>query len=388
MRRSKLLWGILGLLAAALIAFLIFVPGMLERGSNKVVATNQKISDHARALHKRLMIIDLHGDTLMWKRDMRDRSTQGHIDLPRLAKGNVAMQVFSSVTKSPRGQNYDANSAGTDNITPLVMAQLQPPRTWTSLLQRSLYHAEKLKHVDLKKSEVDILRTKDDVRGLLSRRQVKGNGIGAMLSVEGLQNLEGKLENLDILFEAGFRMAGFAHFFDNEVAGSMHGLKKGGLTSLGRQVFARMEAKGMIIDIAHASHAAVAEMLALATKPVVSSHGGVQATCKVNRNLTDAEIRGVAKTGGVVGIGYWDAAICSTNPRDIARAMRHVRDLVGIDFVALGSDFDGATTTPFDAAGLVHVTQALIDEGFNDSDIAKVMGGNALRVFLAVLPAA
>ena len=69
----------------------------------------------------------------------------------------------------------------------------------------------------------------------------------------------------------------------------------------------------------------------MARRPVVSSHGGVQATCKVNRNLTDDEIRGVAKTGGVVGIGYWDAAVCGTSPRDAAKAMKHVRDLVGID---------------------------------------------------------
>ena len=142
----------------------------------------------------------------------------------------------------------------------------------------------------------------------------------------------------------------------------------------------------MIVDIAHASHAAVAELLALATKPVVSSHGGVQATCKVNRNLTDDEIRGVAKTGGVVGIGYWEGAICSTEPAKFADAVAHVRDLVGIDYVGLGSDFDGATTTGFDTSQLALITQALIDRGFSDADIAKVMGGNVLRVFAQVLP--
>jgi len=109
-------------------------------------------------------------------------------------------------------------------------------------------------------------------------------------------------------------------------------------------------------------------------------HGGVQATCDVNRNLTDAEIRGVAKTGGVVGIGYWDGAVCGTSPRDAARAMKHVRDLVGIEYVALGSDYDGATTVRFDTSQLVQVTQALMDEGFTDDEIRAVMGENALRV--------
>jgi microsomal dipeptidase-like Zn-dependent dipeptidase len=208
---------------------------------------------------------------------------------------------------------------------------------------------------------------------------------GALLSIEGLQDLEGRLDNLDRLHAAGFRMAGLAHFFDNEVAGSMHGAKKGGLTALGRQVVRAMEAKGMIVDIAHSSHATVAEVLAMAKRPVVSSHGGVQATCKVNRNLTDEEIRGVARTGGLVGIGYWDGAVCDLRPAAVAAAIAHVRDLVGIDPVGLGSDFDGAVTTGFDASGLINVTQALIDRGFTDEEIAKVMGGNTLRL-LAQLP--
>src|SRR5260370_8995647 len=144
-----------------------------------------------------------------------------------------------------------------------------------------------------------------------------------------------------------------------------------------------MEQVGMIRDVAHASHAGVADVLAMAPRPVVSSHGGVQATCKVNRNLTDDEITGVAKTGGVIGIGYWRGAICSTNPRDVARAIAHVRDLVGIDYVGLGSDFDGSTTTGFDASQVVAVTQALLTAGFSEAAIRKGMGGNVLRVLPA-----
>ena len=209
---------------------------------------------------------------------------------------------------------------------------------------------------------------------------------GALLSIEGLQNLEGRLDNLDRLHAAGFRMAGLAHFFDNEVAGSMHGRRKGGLTPLGRQVVRAMEARGMIVDIAHSSHAAVAEVLAMAKRPVVSSHGGVQATCQVNRNLTDEEIQGVAahrRPRSESAIGTRRSATFAPPP--IAAAIAHVRDLVGIDHVALGSDFDGAVTTGFDTAGLVNVTQALVDRGFTDEEIAKVMGGNLLRL-LAGLP--
>ena len=136
----------------------------------------------------------------------------------------------------------------------------------------------------------------------------------------------------------------------------------------------------MIVDIAHSSHATVADVLAMATRPVVSSHGGVQATCKANRNPTDVEIKSVARTGGVIGIGYWAGAICSTDPKDAARAIAYVRDLVGIDYVGLGSDFDGSTTTRFDASQIAVVTQALLRAGFSETDIRKVMGGNVLRV--------
>ena len=113
---------------------------------------------------------------------------------------------------------------------------------------------------------------------------------------------------------------------------------------------------------------------------MVSSHGGVQATCEVNRNLTDDEIRGVAKTGGIIGVGYWEGAVCSTDPRATAKAMKHIRDLVGIEHVALGSDYDGATTVRFDTSQLTQVTQALMDEGFSEDEIRAAMGGNAIRV--------
>jgi microsomal dipeptidase-like Zn-dependent dipeptidase len=383
----RLIYGLLALLVIAAGAFLVFGPGIVEKGMNKVVATPlPAISERARTLHSRLAIADMHADTLLWQRSLLDPARRGQVDLPRLEAGNVALQVFSSVTKTPKGQNYDSNGADSDNITLLAVGQLQPPRTWTSLLERSLWHSEKLRRAErASQGRLRIVRSGIDVRRLLADRAAGRKVTGALLSIEGLQNLEGRLENLDRLHAAGFRMAGLAHFFDNEVAGSMHGVGKGGLTPLGRQVVRAMEARGMIVDIAHSSHAAVADILAMAKRPVVSSHGGVQATCQVNRNLSDEEIRGVARTGGLVGIGYWDAAVCDLRPAAVAAAIAHVRDLVGIDHVALGSDFDGAVTTGFDTAGLVNLTQALIDRGFTDEEIAKVMGGNVLRL-LAGLP--
>lgn len=383
----KRIWIPATLIAAAALGFFGFAPGYVEGAMNQIDGKPLiAVSDEAKALHKTLNIVDLHSDTLMWNRDLNNSVSRGHMDLPRLQEGNVALQLFSSVTKTPKNQNYDGNGADTDNITLLTIAQLQPVKTWSSLVERSLYHAQKRDAAVAGSSgAISAVDTAGQLDALLSARQKDKRAVGAMLTIEGLQNLEGKAANLDRLYDAGFRMAGLTHFFDNELAGSMHGLKKGGLTLFGRDIVKRMESKGMIIDIAHLSHTGVAEVLAMATRPVVSSHGGVQATCKVNRNLTDDEVRGVAKTGGVIGIGYWDGALCDTSPRAAAKAMKHVRDLVGIEHVALGSDYDGATTVRFDTSQLVQVTQALMDEGFTPSEIRAVMGENALRVIRAGL---
>jgi membrane dipeptidase len=378
------------------------LPPYFESITNVVTGPQPPaVSARAAALHKTLQIADMHADTLLWKRDFNGRASRGQVDLPRLQQGNVALQILSSVTKTPKGQNYDANSDATDNIRLLAVAQGQPARTWNSLIERSLWHAEKLKRAAAASNDgLRIVRSQTDLKYILTDRaeffhywdgsmfdlKASPPPTGTLLSVEGLHNLEGKRVNLDRLYDAGFRMAGLTHFFDNEIAGSMHGLKKGGLTPFGVEIIRAMEAKGMVVDIAHCSHQCVAEVLKMAKRPVVSSHGGVQATCKVNRNLTDAEIKGVAATGGVIGIGYWDAAVCDNSPAGIVKAIAHVRDLVGIDHVGLGSDFDGAVKTRFDTTRLDAITQALIDAGFSDADIAKVMGGNVLRLLVQTLP--
>lgn len=372
--------GVLALLVVALVGFLLFGPGIAERSMNKVVGGPWPVSERAKALHASLFVADMHGDTLLWQRDFDAAATRGQVDLPRLRAGNVGLQILSSVTKTPKGQNYDSNNGDTDNITLLAMAQLQPVRTWGSLVERSLWHAEKLRRAAARSPEIRIVRTRGDLAAL--HRGV----VGTLLSVEGAHNLEGDLANLDRLYAAGFRMIGLAHFFDNELAGSMHGEKKYGLTPFGLKALRLMEAKGIIVDVAHCSHACFADVMRLAARPVVVSHGGVTATCATNRNLTDEELRALAKNGGVIGIGYWDAAVCAPTPAATARAIVHAVQIAGIDHVGLGSDFDGSVTTGFDTAHLDAVTQALIDAGLSAGDIARVMGGNVRRLLMAGLP--
>jgi len=125
---------------------------------------------------------------------------------------------------------------------------------------------------------------------------------------------------------------------------------------------------------------------AMATRPVIVSHTGIKATCANSRNLSDDSVRAVAKTGGVIGIGFWGTAVCSNDARGIARAIRRAVEIAGVEHVSLGSDFDGGTTTPFDATGINLVSDALSKEGFREAEIQKIMGGNALRVLRETLP--
>ena len=142
----------------------------------------------------------------------------------------------------------------------------------------------------------------------------------------------------------------------------------------------------MLVDLAHASPAAFSEALAMATKGVVVSHVGVQATCPGPRNLTDDQLRALAANGALIGIGFWDGAVCSSSPRDVAKAIRHAVSVAGLPHVALGSDWDGATTVTVAGESVAQLTQALMDAGFTEAEIRAVMGENAIRFLLANLP--
>ena len=199
MRRWVL--SILILIALAAGAFFALAPGLIEKDLNKIDGKPlPQVSARAQALHQTLTIVDLHSDSLLWSRNFLDRADRGHMDLPRLEDGHVALQVLASTTKSPKGQNYDANSGDTDNITSLVIAQLQPVRTWNSLLERSLWHATKL-HRDVAASDGKLraINTPEELTALVAARQGKPLTTGAMLSIEGLHVLEGDIANLDKL---------------------------------------------------------------------------------------------------------------------------------------------------------------------------------------------
>lgn len=345
-----------------------------------------EVGADARALHQRQLVIDMHSDILLWNRDLLVRGTHGHVDLPRLREGNVALQVFGVVTQVPLFLGLDNNSARPDAITALAWFDDWPPETAASRLARALYQADKLRdRVRHSAGALTLITSRQELETLVEARRNGGPEVGAVLSLEGAQALDGDPDNIDRLYDAGFRVIGLAHLFDNEMSGSAHGKEKYGLTPAGRDLVRRMQERRMIIDLAHASPRAFDEVLAMAQGPVIASHGGVRGTCDTVRNLADDQVRAIATTDGVVGIGVYRYATCGETVDDTVRAMRYVADLVGVQHVALGSDFDGATTL-FDATGWPLLTEALIEAGFSEKEIAAILGGNVLRVLRQTLP--
>ncbi|MFC5696555.1 dipeptidase [Pseudomonas sp. GCM10022186] len=382
------LWIALLVLVVVGLGVFFSLPGLLDRLMNTVAAPPPyDASGEAEKLHETLFVADLHDDALLWNRNLLERHDFGHSDLPRLLEGHVGLQVFSTVTKTPRGLNYERNGADTDNVTLLVMAQRWPRATWSSLLERALYQGHKLEEAAAgSQGRLTLVRSRKEFADYLAAWEKDPNRVAAILATEGLHPLERKLENVDRLYDAGFRIAGLTHFFDNEVGGSAHGLEKGGLTPFGRRVIARLEEKRMLVDLAHASRALIDDVLDMTERPVLVSHTGVEGTCPGTRNLSDAHIQRIAATGGVIGIGYWDTAVCETSVKAIVRAIRYTADKVGVEHVALGSDFDGTVHTPFDTSGLAQLTQGLQEAGFSEADIAAIMGGNVRRLLLETLP--
>jgi len=379
----------LGLVVAAAVAALAIVPGYLESTTNVVEEhAPYEIGEASSALHESLVIADLHSDTLLWARDPLSRADRGHVDVPRLVDGNVALQVFSVVTKVPQGLNYDENTADSDQITLLAMVQRWPARTWRSLLERALYQAEKLQAAEADAPEaLKVVRTKADLEAVLSARAEGKEIVAGLLATEGLHPLEGDAANVKVLYDAGYRMMGLHHFFDNKLGGSLHGLSGAGLTDFGKEVVRELEAQGVMIDVAHSSPAVVEDVLAMTDSPIFVSHTGVKGACNTARNLEDDLMKRIAERGGVIGIGYWDGAVCKIDPANVVKSLRYAADLLGADHVGLGSDYDGGTTVLFDTSELAVLTEEMRKAGFTDEEIRKIMGGNVIRVFKEQLPA-
>lgn len=387
---------VIGILIVASVAYVFTAPLDAERlnQSNAVFPHKPyEISEEAQLLHDDLVIDDWHVDSLMWLRSILEGSDIGQVDVPRLTQANMAIQVFTSVTRVPdAGINLTNNEAEGDKITALAFIDKWPGAARTSLYARAAYHADKLFAAQTKAPEkLKVIANKSDLRQVLAARRSGSDILGTVLGTEGLHPLEGKLENVENLFNKGYRVMGLFHFFDNELGSSLHGTAHAGLSEFGKHVIKELDRQSIVIDVAHAAPGSVVDVLALTNRPVILSHTGMRGACNSDRNIPDELMLEIANAGGVIGIGFWDTAICHKDdpaaaPGAVVDHLRYAIDLLGIDHVSLGSDYDGSVDMPFDVSEIPALTHTMLERGFTEVEIRAVMGGNILRFLDEQLP--
>jgi microsomal dipeptidase-like Zn-dependent dipeptidase len=382
--KKKILFAILSIVLLAALVFFNFGPRYIDNSMNKVYAATVGLFKDYDSLP---FIADLHCDMLLWDRNFLDEHNYGHVDLPRMQKANMAFSAFTIVSKTPRGINIEKNSSETDQVALLSFTQLRPPSSWFSIKARALHQINQLHDfAEESNGQFRVLKTRADLEKFIVDRSQNKNLVSGMLGLEGAHCLEGDLKNLIEFYEAGVRYIGLAHFFDNEWAGSAHGIEKGGLTEIGRQLIKKMDSLNIIVDLAHSSTKTIDEIFRLTQRPLIVSHTGVQGLCNNQRNLSDEQILEIGRRNGLIGIGLWETAVCGTDAEATAKSMKYVADKIGIDKVVLGSDYDGAIVAHFDVTGLPLIMESLKKEGFSKNDIELMMGGNIRNFFLRNLP--
>ena len=354
------------------------------------------------------IIVDGHIDTpqrmLDMKTDITARLADGHVDVPRMKEGGLTAAFFSIWV--------DARYAG------------------RAAYQRALDLIGAVRALADTNPEVELATTADQVRAAAARGH-----IAALMGVEGGHAIANSLTKLDSLYGRGVRYMTLTWNNGNDWAGSSTDPNRhGGLTPFGRTVVRRMNALGMLVDVSHVSDSTFWDVVATTTRPVIASHSACRALAHHPRNLSDAQLRAIAKNGGVVGINFYPVFLDehfwheydelrrrlkpetdsiraryrghpgesafevdkfvgeraeSLDVPTIDRLLDHIDHAVqvmGIDHVGLGSDFDGISVLPRpmkDATSLPEVVRALQGRGYSDEDVRKILGENFLRVLTA-----
>ncbi|NNC90339.1 MAG: peptidase M19 [Akkermansiaceae bacterium] len=363
-------------------------------------------SPEAEALHGSLRVADGHADSLMYERGngFLAGSRRGHVDVARLLKGRVGLQVLTVVTRASGGL-APPFGAQPDALKIIAKGQGWPVETWESPRARAMHQAAKWRRWT-EDDRIVALRERDDLEAFL--QDGSGGRVALLLGLEGCHAMEGLhagssagevAAEVSAFRREGFRLMGVHHQFDNVFGPSSEGDavaagRDGGLSPVGELLVQELERQEVLIDVAHSSPAVVDDILRLTKRPLVSSHTGVVAHTPNGRNLGDAHVRAIARRGGVIGIGYWKEAVGDRSVKSIVDAMEVTAGLLrgeeGVDdpydHIGIGSDFDGAVNTGFNADGHVLVTDELLRRGHDAGVIRRVMGANLVRVVKAGLP--
>ncbi len=348
--------------------------------------------EQTQAFHQQLFIADMHADTFTFVDSFMQRKDYAHLDYPRAQDGGLNLLTMAIATEVPLSmvkRSPEGVKRGTNLIQVGAIAGLEPISNWSSNYARGLWVINNIKEtVANNPNELLLVTHREDITELLMEHELEPNKrMGLLLAVEGGHLLEGNLDRLDHVYNLGVRMLSLTHAFDNDYGGASEGVEQYGLTETGKALLERMTELGIIIDIAHASPALVNDLLIEAKNPIVYSHGGVQGTCNINRNLPDNLLGKIQANGGLIAIGLWDRVLCGNTLNDVAATMRYIADKIGTEHLALGSDFDGGVKTITDSSGMPLLTEALLKNGFSKAEVRAIMGGNYANLLMKQLPA-
>ena len=357
------------------------IERLADRALNRTVGRPlPPVREDVAAFHASIPVVDLLVGTLLFRRAVDRRLQHGHVDLPRAREGGLDLAGFTIATRFP-------DERGVLSAPHFATLGLAPWRGSPIELVEALVHRLEGWAAG-SGGRLVLARTAADL-GAVGR----DGALRAFIGVQGGQAVGGDLRNVARLRALGVRMLGLAHIMDSALAGSGSGRDAGGLTGFGREAVAECEAQGILVDLAHASPATIRDAVPLLSRPFLVSHTGFTALAggrsgwrrysPATRNIADAEAHLVAEAGGLIGVTLAAPLIGGATVEAVVRSFEHALELAGPAQVALGSDFDGALTMPFDVRGLPSLTQGLLDAGLGPDVVAAVMGGNALRVLRA-----
>lgn len=321
----------------------------------------------AKQIHQKATVFDGHCDTILevmnHKRSLGSKTFAGHLDIPRMKEGGVDVQFFA-----------------------VFIEEIYKP-------DRSLKRTLQL--IDCFYKEIE--KNQDDISLVTNYNQIeevnRAGKIAAILSIEGGEALEGDLGVLRVLYRLGVRLLTLTWNQRNQIADGIGESRTGsGLTEFGLKVIDEMNRLGMLIDVSHLSETGFWDVIKRSKAPIVASHSNCYNLCPHPRNLKDEQIKALADKGSVIGITFVPNFLTQekrrTNVKDVVKHIDYLVEKVGVDCVGLGSDFDGTDSLPLGLEGvdkIPNITEGLLDRGYKEKDIKKILGENFLRVFKDVV---
>jgi membrane dipeptidase len=317
-------------------------------------------------VHERAIIFDLHNDVMekaVLGYQIGIRHTTDQSDLPRFRDGGMDVQMFALWT------NYKDSVAHPYYAYTLAMAD-----TFKSQVSRS--------------SDLIVqARSSTEIRAAVAAGKLAG-----ILAIEGGHAIQNDLGKLRTYYDLGARYLTITWNNSTSWAVSAQDTQSAtvGLNAFGQQVIRTMDSLGMLIDVAHTGIKTIKDILAITKNPIIDTHAGARALYNHYRNLTNEQLDSIGARGGVVGVVFYPSFLSATGRATIDSVVRHIdyiRNRIGVDHVAIGSDFDGIETVPVgleNVAKLPNLTAALLRKGYSIADVHKILGGNALRVFTQV----